>query len=106
MLIKIQYKIKDKDKYKVMCSTLLEILFLILLKDAVGGVKDYIDNALPSTKSQVLESARESSKSVSLFKFKGNCIQFEFNVKIKEKANTALIKIEKGDTASATSEPK
>ena len=47
-----------------------------IVKDAVGGVKDYIDNALLSTKSQVLESARESASS---FKFKGNRIQFEFN---------------------------
>ena len=77
-----------------------------IVKDAVGGVKDYIDNALSSTKSQVLESARESAKSASSFKFKGNRIQFEFNVKIKEKVDSALLKIEKGDTASATSELK
>ena len=73
-----------------------------IVKDAVGGVKDYIDNALSSTKSQVLESARESAKSASSFKFKGNRIQFEFNVKVKEKIESALTKIEKADTAAAS----
>ena len=77
-----------------------------IVKDPVGGVKDYIDNALSYTKSQVLESARVSAKSASSFKFKGNRIQFEFNVKIKEKVDSALLKIEKGDTAMATSELK
>ena len=54
-----------------------------IIKEAVGGVKDYIDDALTTTKRQVLDSSKIQ------LKFKGNRIQFEFNEK-QEKAEKAI----------------
>ena len=69
-----------------------------IIKDAVGGVKDYIDDALSTTKSQVLENAKIH------FKFKGNRVQHEFNINQKEKVEKALMRIKKGDMPTAISQ--
>ena len=66
-----------------------------IIKEAVGGVKGYIDDALSVQKSKVLESSKVQ------LKFKGNKIQYEFNVEQLERVEFALTKIEKGETQFA-----
>ena len=67
-----------------------------IIKEAVGGVKVYIDDALSAQKSKVLESSKVQ------LKFKGNKIQYEFNIEQLERVESALAKIEKGEIQSAT----
>ncbi len=71
-----------------------------IIKDAVGGVKEYIDEALTKTKKQVRDNAKVE------LKFKGNRIQYEFNVDQLEKVEKAITKIEKGDSQGAVVELK
>nr|XP_054771917.1 uncharacterized protein LOC129279877 [Lytechinus pictus] len=69
-----------------------------IIKEAVGGIKDYVDQAIASQKeatSKVIESVKVN------FKFKGNKLQFEFNNSQLERVQTATNAIKKGDTASA-----
>ena len=56
-----------------------------IIKEAFGGVQDYIDDALTTTKRQVLDSNKIQ------LKFKGNTIQVE----------KAISKLNKGDPESA-----
>ena len=69
-----------------------------IIKDAVGGVKEYIDEALTATKKQVREKVE--------LKFIGNRIQYEFNIEQKEKIEKAIGKIQKGDGVAAITELK
>ncbi len=67
-----------------------------ITKDAVGGVKEYIDEALTATKKPVRDNAKVE------LKFKGNHIQYEFNVDQLEKVEKAIAKIcrERGQSRS------
>ncbi len=61
-----------------------------IINKAVGGVKDYIDDALVASKKQVLKSSKVD------WKFRGNKVQHEFNEEQKERVQKAILKIKKG----------
>ncbi len=61
-----------------------------IINKAVGGVKEYIDDALVANKKQVLKSSKVD------WKFRGNKLQHEFNEEQKERVQKAILKIKKG----------
>lgn len=90
----------DQQEAEVAAAPQVQVLSIDtisdIIKEAVGGVKEYIDDALTNTKHQVLVSAKVQ------LKFKGNRVQYEFNEKQKEKVEKALAKLKKGDFSSTS----
>ena len=70
-----------------------------IVREAVGGVKSYIDEALAQQKENTSKSI-ESSK--VQFKFKGNRVQFNFNISLLDSMRTFIACLQKGEIASAT----
>ena len=68
-----------------------------IIKGELRGVKDYIEET-------IFKSKGEDEKAE--LKFKGNCIQFEFNSKQEDRVKRAIAKIDKGDSVAARSELK
>ena len=75
------------------------------MKEVVGGVKNYIDEALTLQKEQTVRSNSSIISSTVQFKFKGNRVPFNFKTSQQEIIRKA-IHIGKGDPASALKELK
>ncbi len=71
-----------------------------IVKNAVGGMKEYVDEKIATTKTQVLDSNKTQ------LKFKGNRIQLEFNEKQSDRVEKAIKRVQSGDTTGAISELK
>jgi vacuolar-type H+-ATPase subunit H len=80
-----------------------------IVKEAVGGVKDYIDAALHAQREEsekVIESATQQlehlkKSSQVQFRFKGNKFQFTFNEEIAEALEKASNRISEGNPVIA-----
>lgn len=69
-----------------------------IVKEAIAGVKEYIDDALSNTRAQVIENNKVQ------IKFRGNRTQHDFNLKQKDSVQKAIVKVQKGDSISTIAE--